>query len=280
MGLGWFDAIAGAAAPIATGLQTGRLQAEELQRKQAEEALRNQLLQAQIEYYGRGRDEYHPASMDEAIKYELGIHPERTARPEGFNQSEWVKAGFPDQESYLQYLGKKSRTEFPERFRPPAGISQSTANDEAEGLAILGSPGDQQVIGPFGQAYQAVRTQNPQMKPGLVAKRAMEGLRSTRPDLFRADGGGFEEEYKKALGRAGGGGGGGTNQYGEPDEGVPRADVPDPIYGGAPAAVPAPTAPAPPSGANPSGKRPVSQDQADYLRATGKWDDALFEVVQ
>lgn len=277
MGLGWFDAIAGAALPVASGIQQGRVQAEELQRKREEEALRRSLLQAQIAEATRPR-EWQPTSMQEATEYELGIHPERTARPDGFVQSEWEKAGFPDQQSYLDFLGQKSRTEFPDRFRPPAptATDRTVANEEDEGLAILNTKNDPAMVGPFGQAYKAIREQNSEMKPGLVAKRAMAALHTSRPDLFRKQGGGYLEAYQDVVG------GGGAAEAG--DLPVP-APVPAPVATppvspiAAPSPPIAPTAPAPPSGANPSGKRPVTQDQADYLRATGKWDDAAYEVV-
>lgn len=281
MGLGWFDAIAGAALPVATGFQTGRLKAEELQRQRAEDALRRQLLEAQIANYQDRSQKWEPTTMEEARDYELSIHPERTARPEGFVQPDWVKAGFSDtadgREAYLEWLGDKAEAEYPNRFRPPQQTSSSRVveDDEAEGLAILnstltqpGTPGHHpEIAGPFSQAFREIRKQNPSMSPGRVSKQAMDGLRRSRPDLFGGKGG-YSAAYEDLIAQAGTG-------AELPPEPVDPDDGSIPLAPGAPAA---PSAPPPPAPGNPTGKRPVTQDQADYLRAIGRWDDALYEV--
>jgi hypothetical protein len=284
MGLGWFDAIASAAMPVYSGIQQGNLAAEELKRKRAEEALRSQLLQAQIASYQDRTQKWEPTSYQEAVDYELATNPQRITKPEGSTvQPEWVKEGFPDQESYLDWLGKKSRRQFPERFtQPPRATDVTQQSRRNQGLAYLEQFKPGQTATPeqiaqadaFHEAFRAIRSGNADLDPGLVSYQALESARRSQPELWRAGNddnlGGFEAEYLRMMREGGGGDLDGATE--------PVAPV-APVAPAAPAPPPAPAAPAAPAPPSPPGlKRPVSQDQADYLRAIGRWDDARYEV--
>lgn len=279
MGLGWFDAIAPSIASLGSGYNQGQLQAAETQRKLQAEALQRALTQAQIDHY-KAQDEapteWQPTTFEEAKEYELAIHPERAAKPAGTQQSEWAKAGFPDttegRQQYLSWLGQKSKAEYPERFRAPAPTptnTRVTENEEAEGLGYLstyqhgrdmGSTRGVQQAQAFHDAYQAIRAQNRDMTPGRVARQAFQSASHARPDIFGKPPkkGDFIDELLDETG-------GDENPNPVP---APVSPTPGPVT--------QPTAPTPES---PTGqRRVVTQDQADYLRATGQWDDNLYEV--
>lgn len=280
MGLGWFDAIAPVVSSLGSGFNQGRLQAAETQRKMQQEALQRALLQAQIDHY-KAQDaapqEWQPTTFEEAKEYELSIHPERLEKPAGTQQSEWAKAGFPDtpqgRQDYLDWIGQKSKAEYPERFRDPPRTPASTRvveDNEAEGLGYLGmyehgrdmgsARGVQQAQA-FHDAYKAIRAQNQDMTPGRVARQAYRSASQARPDIF-----GKPPKENDILGDLGLD----AEEYGGTEATAPTPAVP---------AVPTPRAPAPPTPENPTAqRRVVTQDQADYLRATNQWDDNLYEV--
>lgn len=288
MGLGWLDAIAPAATSLYTGFQQGNLAADELQRKRAEDALRQQLLQTQIEHYAREDQKWQPTTEDEAAEYELRIHPERSIKPVGSTpQSEWAKAGFQDtpegRDEYLRWIGQKSRAEFPERFTPhPRATDNTQLNRRNEGLGYLEQYRPGQTATPelraqadaFHEAFRAIRQGNPRLDPGVVSYQAMESARRSQPELWRAQpAGGFEEEYLRLM-REGGAGEEGAIPTAQPDAGgvepvapvAPVAPVTSPQEAPAPAAAP------------PGQKRVITQDQAEYLQAIGRWDPTLYEV--
>lgn len=262
MGLGWFDAIAGAALPVASGIQKGRVMAEEERRKLEEDALRKQLLTLQI---GKAQqpEPWAPTTFEE---YQAA-HPDRT--PPDYTPAqlrERAQAEHPERFYTPEEAGARARAEYPERFRPPdtpAGVTRSADDQEAQGQSILSMMGGGGTVPAaqkmaFSEAYNAIIAQHQDWNPGRIAFNAYKATGMVDPTLkpHRSTGTDIED----MIARAGAG---------------PTADIPEP--GDTPDV---PTAPPPPSGANPSGKRPVTQDQADYLRATGQWDDARYEVVQ
>ena len=271
MGLGWFDAVAPALAGAGAQIQKGRIDEEERRRAAALDALRMGLLQTQLAkaQQPEAPGEYRPTTYDEAVKFYGATHPEKPAK---VDTPEWTDAGFPDQESYLQYLGKKSRVQYPERFtapaRKPTASDRVGENEEARGLGYLETYKQGKSMGTgqgvrqadaFHEAYRAIRAQHPEMTPGRVGAQAFEATKDTHPELFRSDRPGSGDLIDDIIST-----GGGEARPVPEDRARPTGAVTTPTEQTAPS----PTAP----------RRVISQDQADYLKATGKWDPALFEV--
>jgi hypothetical protein len=283
-GLGWFDAIAPALTHAGAQIQKSRQEEAELARQQQMDALRMQLLQTQIAKAQEPEpaQAYQPTTYDEAVKFYGATHP---AKPDEPIRPEWVDAGFPDEQSYLDYLGRKSKVQYPERFSSPKPRSSPAAdrtaeNEEARGLGYLEtyrqgrSMGSNQGLAQansFHEAYQAIRRQHPEMTPGRVASQAFEATKAAHPELFRSSssGGGSDDPITELI-RQGAG-------APPPEDEAPAAPPPAAARAPAPpAAVTTPTEQTAPAPAAP--KRTITQDQADYLRSIGRWDPELYEV--
>jgi hypothetical protein len=281
MALGWFDAIAPQVLAVSTGIRQGNLQAQEEQRKREEEALRNRILQAQLAKLEmpEAPGKWAPTTMEEAVEFER-----QTNFPDAPDPvvSEVAKAGFPDtpegRASYLKWTRQKAQAEYPDRFRAPQPRASDIAAERRveaesnEGDAILSTMASGTTPGPvrqaFSEAYSQIIARNRNLPPGVIAQRALAGVKAGRPDLFRkeesAGGGGFLSEYERVTG--------GPIYDEETSLPVTAEEELAPA--------PPPVAPTAPTAATPSGtqKRVITQDQADYLRETGQWDPSLYEV--
>jgi hypothetical protein len=257
---------------IMGGLVSGQNQGALLRRQMEEEdrarkaeeakaAIQAALIQSQTEYYNRGREQWVPATEEEAVRYYGATHPEEPPTPRNIDplSGEGIAAAL-----------RRKRGEAAIDAAAPKRPTQADEAREARGLAILsqmgrGGGGTDEQKHAFARAYAAIIARHPDWSPGRISDAAAGGTASVDPTMKPSRPTGFAallDQFQSDT----------TSSDGTPAS-LPPAP-PEPPAPPAPIADASATEPPPAMGQ----KRIITQDQADFLKAKGAWDPLKYEI--